>query len=46
MENIIIGTLKTLNSKINRMGGVNVSLYNSKILASHIEQEWYYLLGT
>ena len=39
MENIKIGTLKTQNSKINRMGVVNVSLYNSKILASHIVQE-------
>lgn len=37
MENIKIGTLNNQNSKINRTGGVNGSLDNSKILASHIE---------
>ena len=46
MKNIKIGTLNTQNSKINRTGGVNGRLDNSKILASHIEQEGYYLLGT
>lgn len=46
MKNIKIGTLNTQNSKINRTGGVNGRLDNSKILASHIEQEGYYLLET
>ena len=43
MKNIKIGTLNTQNSKINRTCGVNGRLDNSKILASQIEQEGYYL---
>lgn len=44
---IKIGTLNTQNSKINRTGGITIEGNdNAKILAEHIEQTGYYILGT
>lgn len=47
MDTIKIGTLNTQNSKINRTGGITPEgIDNSKILAEHIKNTGYYMLGT